>query len=57
MSMFRTVLIANRGEIAVRIIRTLRRLAIRAVVTCTAEDVARINSASGNRQILGSVLR
>jgi acetyl-CoA/propionyl-CoA carboxylase biotin carboxyl carrier protein len=38
--MFRTVLIANRGEIAVRITRTLRRLAIRAVVTCTAEDVA-----------------
>ena len=38
MSMFRTVLIANRGEIAVRITRTLRRLAIRSVVTYTGAD-------------------
>jgi len=36
--MFATVLIANRGEIAVRITRTLHRLGIRAVVTCTADD-------------------
>ena len=33
-TMFATVLIANRGEIAVRITRTLHRLGIRAVVTC-----------------------
>ncbi len=36
--MFGTVLIANRGEIAVRIARTLRRLGIRSVLTVTPED-------------------
>ena len=36
--MFATVLIANRGEIAVRITRTLHRLGIRAVVTAVADD-------------------
>jgi len=36
--MFATVLIANRGEIAVRITRTLHRLGIRAVVTATPDD-------------------
>jgi acetyl-CoA/propionyl-CoA carboxylase, biotin carboxylase, biotin carboxyl carrier protein len=36
--MFAGVLIANRGEVAVRILRTLRRLGIRSVVSFTDED-------------------
>jgi acetyl-CoA/propionyl-CoA carboxylase biotin carboxyl carrier protein len=36
--MFSTVLIANRGEIATRILATLRRLGIRSVVTYTDDD-------------------
>jgi acetyl-CoA/propionyl-CoA carboxylase biotin carboxyl carrier protein len=55
--MFRTVLIANRGEIAVRITRTLRRLAIRSVVTCTAEDAAGRAAADADAAVLiGSYL-
>jgi acetyl/propionyl-CoA carboxylase alpha subunit len=36
--MFRAVLVANRGEIAVRIIRTLRRMGIRAVCAASPAD-------------------
>ena len=36
--MIRSLLIANRGEIAVRIIRTCREMGVRAVIACSVAD-------------------
>ena len=43
--MFSTVLVANRGEIAVRVFRTLARMGIRSVAVFTAGDVAHVPDA------------
>ncbi|MDF5752325.1 biotin carboxylase N-terminal domain-containing protein [Spongiactinospora sp. TRM90649] len=46
--MFDTVLIANRGEIAVRVTRTLRRLGVRAVAVHTPADASAPHTAAAD---------
>jgi acetyl-CoA carboxylase biotin carboxylase subunit len=47
--MFRRVLIANRGEIAVRIARTCRELGIEVVAVCSTEDRASMITTGADR--------
>jgi acetyl-CoA/propionyl-CoA carboxylase biotin carboxyl carrier protein len=50
--MFATVLVANRGEIAVRIIRTLHRLGIRSVAIFSEADSRALHVAMADKAVL-----
>ncbi len=50
--MFRKILIANRGEIACRIIRTARRMGVRTVAVCSAADEAALHVAMADESVL-----
>ena len=52
----RRVLVANRGEIAVRIIRTLRRLGIESVLAVSAADRNSMGARLADRAVIGKLV-
>ena len=48
MAMFRSLLIANRGEIACRIMRTARRMGIRCIAVFSEADAGALHVASAD---------
>ena len=50
--MFKKILIANRGEIACRIMRTARRMGIKTVAVCSEADVRALHVEMADQSVL-----